>query len=116
MATNFLHLATTLEYLGAKCLPKKKVNFVPCATIDWTGFLLGFVKGGNKFAKAGGQVDAGGCSLANFSQGMMGVRWPKKGWEPNIKLALFGGKRMFKPRAISLQAMDFRCDIICWMF
>ena len=30
MATNFLHLATTLEYLGAKCLPKKKVNFVPC--------------------------------------------------------------------------------------
>ena len=30
MATNFLDLATTLEYLGAKCLLKKKVNFVPC--------------------------------------------------------------------------------------
>ena len=29
MATNFLDLATTLEYLGAKCLLKKKVNFVP---------------------------------------------------------------------------------------
>ena len=30
MATNFLDLATTLEYLGAKCLLKKKGNFVPC--------------------------------------------------------------------------------------
>ena len=30
MATNFLDLATALEYLGAKCLLKKKVNFVPC--------------------------------------------------------------------------------------
>ena len=29
MATNFLDLATTLEYLEAKCLLKKKVNFVP---------------------------------------------------------------------------------------
>ena len=29
MATNFLDLATTLEYLGAKCLFKEKVNFVP---------------------------------------------------------------------------------------
>ena len=33
MATNFLDLATTLEYLGAKCLLKKKVNFVPCKSI-----------------------------------------------------------------------------------
>ena len=31
MATNFLDLATTLEYLGAKCLLKEKVNFVPCS-------------------------------------------------------------------------------------
>jgi len=27
MATNFLDLATTLKYLGAKWLPGKKVNF-----------------------------------------------------------------------------------------
>ena len=33
MATNFLDLATTLEYLGAKCLLKKKVNFVPCSIL-----------------------------------------------------------------------------------
>ena len=30
MATNFLKLATTLKYLGAKWLPGKKVNFTPC--------------------------------------------------------------------------------------
>ena len=30
MATNFLELATTLKYLGAKWLPDKKVNFKPC--------------------------------------------------------------------------------------
>ena len=29
MAPNFLDLATNLEYLGAKCLLKRKVNFVP---------------------------------------------------------------------------------------
>ena len=29
MATNFLELATTLKYLGAKWLPGKKVNFMP---------------------------------------------------------------------------------------
>ena len=29
MATNFLELATTLKYLGAKWLPGKKVNFTP---------------------------------------------------------------------------------------
>ena len=28
-ATNFLELATTLKYLGAKWLPEKKVNFTP---------------------------------------------------------------------------------------
>ena len=31
MATNFLELATTLKYLGAKWLPGKKVNFTPCS-------------------------------------------------------------------------------------
>ena len=31
MATNFLELATTLKYLGAKWLPGKKVNFMPCS-------------------------------------------------------------------------------------
>ena len=30
MATNFVELATTLKYLGAKWLPGKKVNFTPC--------------------------------------------------------------------------------------
>ena len=30
MATNFLELATTLKYLGAKWLPGIKVNFMPC--------------------------------------------------------------------------------------
>ena len=30
MATNFLELATTLKYLGAKWLPGEKVNFTPC--------------------------------------------------------------------------------------
>ena len=35
MATNFLELATTLKYLGAKWLPGKKVNFMPC--IGWGG-------------------------------------------------------------------------------
>ena len=33
MATNFLELATTLKYLGAKWLPEKKVNFTPCSRI-----------------------------------------------------------------------------------
>ena len=33
MATNFLELATTLEYLGAKWLPKKRVNFTPCIMV-----------------------------------------------------------------------------------
>ena len=31
MATNYLELATTLKYLGAKWLPEKKVNFTPCS-------------------------------------------------------------------------------------
>ena len=30
MTTNFLEVATTLKYLGAKWLPEKKVNFTPC--------------------------------------------------------------------------------------
>ena len=30
LGTNFLVLATTLKYLGAKWLLEKKVNFVPC--------------------------------------------------------------------------------------
>ena len=34
MATNFLELATTLTYLGAKWLPEKKVYFTPW-TIHW---------------------------------------------------------------------------------
>ena len=33
MATNFLELATTLKYLGAKWLPGKKVNFTPCELV-----------------------------------------------------------------------------------
>ena len=35
MATNFLELATTLKYLGAKWLPEKKVNFKPCFLNLW---------------------------------------------------------------------------------
>ena len=35
MATNFLKLATTLKYLGAKWLPGKKVNFTPCYSDSW---------------------------------------------------------------------------------
>ena len=35
MATNFLELATTLKYLGAKWLPGKKVNFTPCRYVNW---------------------------------------------------------------------------------
>ena len=30
MAINFLELATTLTYVGAKWLLEKKVNFMPC--------------------------------------------------------------------------------------
>ena len=30
MASNFLELAITLKCLGAKWLPEKKVNFMPC--------------------------------------------------------------------------------------
>ena len=30
MTTDFLELATTLKYLGAKWLLEKKVNFTPC--------------------------------------------------------------------------------------
>ena len=30
MATNFLELATSSKYLGAKWLLEKKVNFTPC--------------------------------------------------------------------------------------
>ena len=33
MTTNFLELATTLKYLGAKWLPEKKVNFTPCTEL-----------------------------------------------------------------------------------
>ena len=33
MATNFLELATTLKYLGAKRLPEKKVNFTPWESV-----------------------------------------------------------------------------------
>ena len=33
MTTNFLELATTLEYLGAKWLLENKVNFTPCWVI-----------------------------------------------------------------------------------
>ena len=40
MATNFLELATTLKYLGAKWLPGKKVNFTP-----WGGGLMTFFLG-----------------------------------------------------------------------
>ena len=43
------------------------------------GFLLRFVKGGNKFAIAGG------CHLVNVSQGIMGARWPWEGWKPNME-------------------------------
>ena len=32
MTTNFLELATTLKYLGAKWLTEKKVNFTPCGS------------------------------------------------------------------------------------
>ena len=32
MATNFLELAITLKYLGAKWLPGKKGNFTPCTS------------------------------------------------------------------------------------
>ena len=34
MATDFLELATTLKYLGAKWLPEKKVNFTPCSGLN----------------------------------------------------------------------------------
>ena len=34
MATNFLELATTLKYLGAKGLLEKKVNFMPWTLIS----------------------------------------------------------------------------------
>ena len=30
MTTNFLELATTLNFLGAKWLPEKKINFTAC--------------------------------------------------------------------------------------
>ena len=29
---------------------------------------------------------------------------------------VFDERKCSKQRAISLQAMDFQCDIICWMF
>ena len=35
MATNFLDLATPLEYLGAKCLLKKKVIFRALSSDLW---------------------------------------------------------------------------------
>ena len=36
MATNFLELATTLKYLGAKWLSGKKVNFTPWFYFIWS--------------------------------------------------------------------------------
>ena len=51
MATNFLHLATTMEYLGAKCLPKKKVNFVACVNP-----LVNLVDRGGGWGGGGGAV------------------------------------------------------------
>lgn len=42
------------------------------------GFLLGFAKGGNKFAIAGGR------HLVNVSQEIMEARWPQKECELNM--------------------------------
>ena len=36
MATDFLELATTLKYLGAKWLPGKNVNFMPCSQVSYS--------------------------------------------------------------------------------
>ena len=36
------------------------------------------MKGGHEFATTGG------CTVVNFSQGMMGARLPQKEWEPNM--------------------------------
>ena len=46
------------------------------------GFLLRFVKGGNKFAIVQ-QVD-----IVNVSQGRMGENWPQEEWKPNISREL----------------------------
>ena len=39
MTTNFLELATTWKYLGAKWLLEKKVNFTPCFCWTYTNLL-----------------------------------------------------------------------------
>ena len=49
-----------------------------CLGVYKTGCLLRFVKGGNKFAIAGG------CHLVNVSQGMIGARWMQEEWKPNM--------------------------------
>ena len=49
-----------------------------CRQVWYSGFLLGFVKGGNKF------VIAGGYHLVNVSQRIMGTRWPQEEWKPNM--------------------------------
>ena len=63
------------------------------------------VKGGNKFAIAGGH------HFVHVSQRMMGTRWSWEEWKPNMaKLevcVVFLWKKMLKPRAISLQVVNF---------
>ena len=47
MAPNFLALATTLENLGARWLLAKKVNFVPCGSLNGSAehpFIMSTVK------------------------------------------------------------------------
>ena len=78
----------------------------------YLGFVLRFVKGGNKFAIASGR------HLVDVSQGMMGVRWLCEEWKPNM--AKLKVSIVFDERKCSNQKqflpMDFQCDDVCWMF
>ena len=102
---NFLILTTytcTIKKKQKKKTKTKKLSHRPAAyslpgylTPVLAEFLLRLLKGGNKFAMAGGG------HLVNVSQGLMETWWSLK----------------FKPRVISfLQVINFQCDIICWMF
>ena len=45
----------------------------------------------------------------------MGTGWPQEKWKPNMAelefSIVFDERKMLKPRAVSLQAMDFQHDI-----
>ena len=76
-----------------------------------SGFLLRFVKGGNKF------VIAGGRHLVNVSKEMMGASWPREEWKPNMAelevSVVFDNRKCSNQEQFLYRPCNFQRDIIC---